>query len=53
VTVPPQDQDPPGATGPSWGALAVLAVLAALPVLYFRIRLPAAADLAFHLAIAG
>jgi len=37
---------------PSWRAALVLGALAALPVLYFRIRLPAANDLPVHLAMA-
>ncbi len=40
-------------TLPSWRAALVLGALAALPILYFRIRLPAANDLPVHLAMAG
>ena len=45
--------DQAGPTLPSWRAALVLGALAALPVLYFRIRLPAANDLAVHLSMAG
>ena len=40
-------------TLPSWRAALVLGALAALPVLYFRIRLPAVNDLPVHLAMAA
>ena len=40
-------------TLPPWRAALILLVLAFLPVLYFRFRLPAATDLAVHLAMAG
>ncbi len=50
---------PPGTTFdqvrptlPSWRVALVLGALAALPVLYFRIRLPAVSDLPVHLAMA-
>ena len=38
---------------PSWREALLLGALAALPVVYFRVRLPAATDLAVHLAMAG
>lgn len=44
--------DPASPTLPSWRAALALAALAVLPVLYFRVRLPSATDLAVHLAMA-
>ncbi len=44
--------DQAGPTLPSWRAALILGALAALPLLYFRIRLPAANDLPVHLAMA-
>jgi hypothetical protein len=40
-------------TRPSWRVVLGLAVLASLPLVYFRVRVPAATDLAVHLAMAG
>ena len=55
MTVRPPDTtfDQARPTLPSWRATLVLGALAALPVLYFRVRLPAATDLSLHLAMAG
>jgi hypothetical protein len=38
---------------PSWREVLLLGILAALPIVYFRVRLSAATDLAVHLAMAG
>ncbi|MCH8811340.1 MAG: hypothetical protein IID07_05880 [Gemmatimonadetes bacterium] len=54
MTLRPRDTifDPASPTLPSWRAALALAALAVLPVLYFRVRLPSATDLAVHLAMA-
>ena len=49
----PVSDIPVRSTLPSWRAALVLLAMAALPAIYFRIRLPAATDLALHLAMAG